>query len=149
MSERLIGYSLSEHPAPHRERVSLWALFYGMFAAPIVWSGQLMVTYAFVAHGCYPGDVPHAQSQPPLTWAWTGVLVVDLAALCLIASGLWAAYRCWSLTDAPRAHGHHLMDVGQGRIHYFAVVGMGFSLMFLLIVATEIISLAFVPLCQY
>lgn len=149
MSDQLIGYSLSEHPAPRRERVNPWAQFYGLFVGPIVWSGQFMVTYAFVSHGCYPGDVPRMVPQTPLSWAWFGVLAVDLAAICLIASGLWVAYRTWKQTDSPPAHGHHLMDVGQGRIHYFSVVGMGFSLMFLLIVVTEIISLAFVPLCAY
>jgi hypothetical protein len=54
MSDRFIAYSQARYPVPHPGRVSLTMLFYGLWIAPIVWAGNLMVTYALSVHACYP-----------------------------------------------------------------------------------------------
>jgi hypothetical protein len=149
MPRELVAYSLSEHPAPQRDRVGIGALFYGLFAPPIVWSGQLMASYALMAHACYPGDLPLASADPGFGWAWTVGLAIDLLALVLITSAILVAIRSWRMTEPPEGHHHHLLDVGQGRIHYLSICGAGFGIMFLLIVATEAISFAMVPLCAH
>src|SRR5579884_2852033 len=101
MAEELIAYTLAEHPAPHRGRVSLGAIFYGTFAAPIVWAGDLMVNFALVSHGCYPGDHPLAAPTAGFGWVWDFALAFDLAALLLIASGGLVALRNWRVTGPP------------------------------------------------
>jgi hypothetical protein len=147
MPRELLAYSLSEHPAPHREKVGLVALFYGLFAAPIVWSGQLMVTYGLVGAACYPGDTPLTGPAPGLGWVWWGVLIADLIALALIASGGLVAYRLWRVTGPPESHHHHLIEVGEGRTRYLAICGMGFAAMFFLLSLTQTAALAWVTLC--
>ena len=47
-------YSLAKHPAPHREKIGLGALLYSLFAAPIVWAGDLIVASAAdCSGGCF------------------------------------------------------------------------------------------------
>lgn len=149
MTDDIVAYSLARHPAPHRARVGLGAIFYGLFAAPIVWSGDLMVDYGLVGHACYPGDLPLGQPTAGLGYVWPLVLACHLLSLALIASGFFVSLRNWRLTGPPEGHAHHLIERGEGRTRYFAIIGMGFAAMFFLIAAAETIALALVPLCSY
>ena len=149
MADEIIAYSLAHHPAPHRQKVSLTALFYGLFAAPIVWAGDLMVDYGLIGHGCYPGDIPLGQPTENLGYIWPLVLGCHLLALVLIASGFFVSLRNWRVTGPPESHHHHLIEVGEGRTRYFGIIGMGFATMFFMIAAAETISLGMVPLCSY
>ncbi len=149
MANDIVAYSLAHHPAPHRERVGLAALLYSLFAAPIVWAGDLMVDYGLVGHACYPGDVPLGQPTADLTFVWPLVLACHLLALLLIASGFLVSLRNWRVTGPPEGHAHHLMERGEGRTRYFGIIGMGFATMFFMITAAETIAMALVPLCSY
>jgi hypothetical protein len=149
MSDEIIAYSLARHPGPHRERVSLAALLYGLFAAPIVWAGDLMVDYGLIGHACYPGDLPLRSPTADMGFAWPLVLACHVVALLLIASGFLVSLRNWRVTGPPEGHHHHLMERGEGRTRYFGIVGMGFSTMLFIITAAETIALALVPLCSY
>jgi len=149
MSDDLVAYSLAEHPAPHREKIGLGALLYSLFAAPIVWAGDLMVAYGLIGHACYPGDLPLGRPTAGLEFAWPLLLACHLLALILIASATLVAFRNWRVTGPPVGHHHHLIERGEGRTRYLGIVGMGFGLMFFLITAVETLSLALVPLCSY
>lgn len=149
MDDDVIAYSLAHHPAPHRHRVSLALILYALFAAPIVWAGDLMVAYGLVGHACFPGDVPLVRPSAGLGYVWPLVLACHLLALVLIASGTVAAYVCWIRTGPPRAHHHHLIERGEGRTRYLGIVGIGFGAMFFLITAAELLSHLMVPLCTY
>lgn len=149
MDEDIIAYSLARHPAPHRKLVSLSLILYALFAAPIVWAGDLMIGYGVVGHACYPGDVPLGWPTADMTYAWPLVLACHLAALALIASGTIAAYVCWRRTGPPQGHHHHLIEKGEGRTRYLGIVGMGFGAMFFLITALELLSHLMVPICTY
>lgn len=147
MSDDILAYSRARHPAPHRDKISLVVVLYGLFAAPIVWAGDLMIDYALVGHACYPGDQP--LGHPTVGFVWPVVLVCHLIALAVIASGAAASYRSWRVTGPPQGHSHHLIEKGEGRDRYLGIVGMGFSAMFFLITAIETLSLAVVPLCTF
>jgi hypothetical protein len=147
MPEDVIAYSHSRHPAPYRERVGWFAIFYGLFAAPVFWSGDLMTEFALASHACYPGIVPLAHAEPGFGWVWPTVLGFHILALVLIASGFVVSLRNWRLTGPPEGHAHHLMEVGEGRTRFIGLVGMAFSMMFFVITATETIAMAWVPLC--
>lgn len=149
MSNDIVAYSLSHHPAPHRDRVALWAILYGLFAAPIVWSGDLMTDYALVSHACYPGDLPLVKAALGWGWVWPLVLAFHLLALVLIASGFLMAYQNWRVTGPPEGHAHHLLEVGEGRTRFLGIVGMAFSVLFFFIAATETVAMALVPLCAF
>ena len=149
MADEILAYSLARHPAPHREKVGLGALLYGLFAAPIVWAGDLIINFALVTHACYPGDLPLRHPIAGFGFVWPLVLAIRLVALVLIASGIFVAYRNWRVTGPPEGHSHHLIERGEGRTRYLGIVGMGFGAMFFIIVAVEAITLAMVPMCSY
>jgi hypothetical protein len=148
MASDLIPYSLSRHPAPHRQSVGVWTILYGVFVSGIVWAGHLMLSYALAAHACYPGTIPLARPDSGAGWAWPLILGLDLLALCLIASGFWISWRMWMLTGQDaHGHAHHLMEVGEGRTRFLGIVGMAFAMLFFFITASDTISLAMVPIC--
>ena len=149
MADDIVAYSLARHPAPHRERVSLTALLYGLFAAAIFWAGDLMVDYGLVGHACYPGDLPLRQPTADMGFVWPLVLAFHLLTLVLIASGFLVSLRNWRVTGPPEGHVHHLIERGEGRTRYFGIIGMGFSTMFFMITAAETVAMALVPLCSY
>jgi hypothetical protein len=148
MAEELIAYSLAEHPAPHRDRVSLWSIFYSLFAAPIFWAGDLMVDFALVSHACYPGHQPLAAPTEGFGWVWAFVLAAGLVTLLLIASGGLVALRNWRVTGPPHGHHHHLVEKGEGRTRYLGICGMGFALFFFVVTVTMTVALFFLPLCS-
>jgi hypothetical protein len=148
MATEVLPYSLSHHPAPHRERVSIWAILYGLFIGGIVWAGHLMLNFGLAVHACYPGDIPLARADSGAHWAWPLMLALDIIALALIASGFWVSYRCWVFTgEESEGRYHHLMDVGEGRTRFLGIVGMSFAVTFFLLTLTDTISLAMVPIC--
>jgi hypothetical protein len=149
MADELIAYSLAKHPAPHRARIGFGLLLFALFAAPIVWAGDLMITYGLVGHACYPGELPLGSPAIGMGFVWPVVLALHLTALLVIAGGTIAAYRCWRVTEPPPAHHHHLIERGEGRTRYLGIVGMGFGVMFFLITAAEILAHLMVPICTY
>jgi hypothetical protein len=148
MTEELIAYSLAEHPAPHRGRVSLASIFYSLFAAPIVWAGDLMGNYALVSHACYPGDTPLVAATAGFGWVWGFALAANLVTLMLIASAALVAWRNWRVTGPPQGHHHHLVERGEGRGRYLSICAMGFALFFFAVTVTMTVALFFFPLCS-
>jgi hypothetical protein len=150
MAEELIPYSQSRHPAPHRDRVRLGTLFYGLFAAPIAWAGNLMVTYGLAAHACYPGFVPLDQPVDGFGFVWPLVLACYLVTLLICASGFAVAYHAWRMTGSEsEGHWHHLVEVGEGRTRYLSLIGMSFSALFFGATLFGAVVPAIEPLCVH
>jgi hypothetical protein len=149
MDHDFVAYSLARHAAPHRRLVRSGELFYGVFAAPLAGGADLMAAYALVGHACYPGMEPLASPMPGFHWVWSAVLLIHLASLAVIASGAVVSYSMWRRTGADRNHAHLLMERGEGRTRFLAIVGMAFAVMFFLITAAETLSMGFVRLCVY
>jgi hypothetical protein len=143
-----IAYSESKHPAPHAARVGLVALFYGLFAAPIMWAGNFMVDYGLVSYACYPGRQPLSAAQPGLAFVFWLTLAFYVLTLAVCASGFVVAYRSWGATAQElEGHGHHLIEAGEGRTRYLSMIGMGFSLLFFVASVFGILIYAIEPLC--
>jgi hypothetical protein len=53
-----------DHPSPHRHRVSLSALLFGLFGGPVAWIAQLVVNYGLASYACFPGDTPRTHVPP-------------------------------------------------------------------------------------
>jgi hypothetical protein len=150
MTEETIGYSAARHPSPHRGRISLTALFYGMFTPPIAWAGNLMVTYALATHACYPGHDPLMQVIPGFDFVWPLILVLYLATLVLCVSSFVVSLRNWKASGTESdGHVHDLLDAGEGRTRYLSVIGMAYSVLFFAVTVTGVIILAIVPLCAH
>lgn len=148
MPDEMIAYSAARHPAQHRARVSLPAMFYGLFAAPIVWAGNLMVTYGLAAHACYPGHEPLERVIHGFGFVWPLILVFYLITLVLCASAFVISLRNWQITGSEtEGHHHHLVERGEGRTRYLGIIGMSFSVLFFVLTVAGAVILAIVPLC--
>ena len=150
MSDDLVAYSESRHPAPHRERVRLRTLFYGMFAAPIVWAGNLMVTYGVIGHACYPGYAPLDRVVDGFGFAWPFVIACYIVSLLICVSSFFVSYRAWRVTGSEsEGHLHHLMEAGEGRTRYFGIIGMSSSVLFFAAILFGTFVPFILPLCVH
>jgi hypothetical protein len=150
MTHEIIAFSEANHPGRHRSRVGLMALFFGLFAAPIAWAGNLMVTYALATHACYPAGEPLSALAAGFGFAWPLILACYLIALALcLAAGL-VSFRNWRATGREVGGGfHHLIEKGEGRTRYLSIIGMAYSILFFAAVLFGAIVLAIVPLCEH
>lgn len=134
------------HPSPHRDRVGRWAIWFSIIGAPLAWNLQLLINSTLFSHACYPQDVPLATPM----WNHLGPLsfAVEAAALALcIAAGI-AGWRSWSRSSEEKQGGlHHLVESGDGRTRFMAVVGMMTSALFLVATAFATLNLTAVPRC--
>jgi hypothetical protein len=116
------------HPSPARHQVSLAALWFGLFAAPVVWSLQMLVLYPVVAHGCFPRDHPLSR---PIFPTDPIVLLVSIAALAVAAAAGVIALRGWRSTrEEHPSNEEHLLETGEGRSRFMALGGMLLSGLF-------------------
>ena len=136
-----------KHPAPHRHRVSLPALFFGLAAAPAAWSAQLLVSVALSAHACYPRDVP--LTLPIWSGLWGILVAIDVTGIVLAIAGGLVSLRSWRLTfDEAPGSVHHLLDIGQGRTRFLAMFGVLASVLFALGLLFATAADFVVPLCR-
>jgi hypothetical protein len=134
------------HPAPARHRVSGWALAFALLAAPFVWSEHLLVNSALASSACTGADIffglVTAESAEVL------MLISGLIALAVAAAGGYVAYSAWVATSGDdEASHHHVLEVGEGRTRFLALVGMVFSGGFFAASVFDVIALFMVPLC--
>jgi len=144
--------------APPPRSVPLSALWFGLFAAPAVWSIQMMVSYAIAAHSCYPSTVP--RTTPTFGGMWTVELIIGIVALAVaIAAGV-TALRSWRASrPADAGPGGSTVETGagrqtgagagasRGRVSFMALAGVLLSSMFLIAIGFNVLGLFLVPQC--
>jgi hypothetical protein len=138
-----------EHPAPHRERVSLLALLFGLAAGPAGWIAQLLLGYGLSSYACYPSDEPQLTS-PPRGWSGEHVwlLAINLLCLALTVAGFLTALANWRRTRAEKEGGaHRLLQTGEGRARFLALSGMLACGVFALAILANTWTVLGVPAC--
>jgi hypothetical protein len=145
MSERMSSATNIEHPAPHRHRVGLLALGFGLVGAPLAWNIELLVGTALSGHQCYPRYLPLAV---PL-WTGTGavLLAMSLVALALGVAATLVSWRCWMRTRDEKPAGAAFG--GNGRTRFLALSGLLTSGLFLVALVFTIAAVVLVPLCSH
>jgi hypothetical protein len=142
--------SATAHPAPERHRVSLAALWFGLFGAPAAWSVQLLADYPTDAHGCFPHLYPLASptiGNGPLS---TTLVVISAGAVLMAAAALVVARKSYAATRGETGgEAHHLLEVGEGRTRFMALSGVMLSALFLLGTLVHASSLLLLPGCSY
>jgi len=134
------------HPAPDRHKVSFWALMFGCCAAPLFWTGQLLLGYWISAQTCYGSDHPTVTYSPATLHA--AFLFFDAVAILAALAGGAVAYWCWRRTQEEKKGGaHRALHVGEGRARFMALWGMLASAWFLIAIVFETIGSTMVPLC--
>ncbi len=150
MANEFIAYSRAEHPARHRERVSLASLFFGLFASPIFWAGNLMTCYALAAHACYPAHDPLGEAIQGFGFAWPLTLACHVITLAVCVAAGAVSYTNWATTGQETdGHLHHLMEKGEGRTRYLSLIGICFSGLFFGATFVSILIFALEPLCAH
>jgi hypothetical protein len=121
------------HSAPAEHAVPLGALWFGLFGAPVVWSIQLMLNFALVAHSCFPASEP--RTTPIFGGLGFTVTLVSVVALVIALAAGTTAWRSWRATRR------------EGRTRFMAIAGMLVSGLFVLGVVMNSIPLFLVSLC--
>jgi hypothetical protein len=146
MAETATTHSNTPHPAPHRDRVGVVGLWFGIFAAPVAWNLQLLIATAFSGHLCYPNTDPLGpQVGQHLSWVLGLIDVLGIVAALLalgVATTNWRRVR-----QEKGGGGHHLLDAGEGRTRFMAMLGIINSLLFLVALVFASFNLFFFPLC--
>lgn len=134
------------HPAPHRDRVSLAALFFGILGAPAAWNLQELISASITGHICYPGAEPIA--IPLWHGMWTVLLIIDIVGILIAFAALLVSIRNWHRVHEEMAgSGHVLVDIGEGRTRFMSMVGILTSSLFLLGLIFASASIFVFPLC--
>jgi hypothetical protein len=118
------------HPSPHRGKIGLVGLFYGLVAAPAAWVLSQIANSTLGQEACFPGTEPLAAP------AFGGVHAIQaailLAALLISASAAAVALRTWRSTRGEQSGDQHaLLSIGEGRSRFMAFSGLLTSLGFL------------------
>jgi hypothetical protein len=134
------------HPAPHRARVGLAALLFGICAAPLAWNAQILFGSALSGFVCYPHDARLA--TPLMGGSRSLMLAVNLSGMAIAIGAGLISWRSWRRTSDERPGSfHHLLDRGEGRTRFMATVGLLTSALFLIALAFGLAVLCLVPLC--
>jgi hypothetical protein len=119
------------HPAPGRDRINLGTLWFGLVAAPLAWSVQMLASSALVGRDCYPHEIPLA--TPLWRGLWPVLLGICLVCIAVAISGGVTALRSWQQTRQEHPDSvHGLLTRGEGRTRFMAMSGVLISLLFLL-----------------
>ena len=135
------------HPSPQRERVGRFAIWFAIAAAPLAWNLQLLFNVGLSSYGCFPHDEPRAR---PL-WAHlpSAVGAIEVAAFVVCVVAALVAWRNWHRTRTERpGSAHRVLEAGDGRTRFMALVGLLTSGLFGLAVILAAIVLALVPPCN-
>jgi hypothetical protein len=138
------------HPAPHRARVRLGLIAFGLMAAPLAWGAQLVINYALASHACFPGGRP--LQSVALGWGavWSVLFVVELITLAIALAGAAAAHRSWRATRAESyGNTEEMTEAGRGRTRFLSLWGLMTSLGFSVAIGFSLIGLFAVPLCGF
>jgi len=137
------------HPAPDRGRVNEWLLAFALFGAAMAWSLQLAAGASLGGIVCGAGDGPDRISLADATSAHGLLTAINAGALVVALAAMWAAYttlrHTGHLQDGSTAD---LLDAGEGRTRFLAIWAVFASLLFVLAVAFNTITVLWAGICQ-
>jgi hypothetical protein len=137
----------TKHPAPERNKASLWSLSFSLAAPPLAWSVQSIVGYGISSEACYPGDTPLA--LPLFSGMWKLLLGINGVALVVGALGVAIAYRNWRATRRELGgNPERLLERGEGRTRFLAMCGLLLGAGFVVATAFSSVTLLLSPLCR-
>ena len=111
-----------DHPAPMRDRAPPLLVIAGLFAAPVAWAAQLLISYGLEGDACHAGaDLQHAPFGPKAAV----ILVIGVIAVAGCIFALWSALRIWRLTWQEGPGDHHAgLSAGLGRTRFLGLSGL-------------------------
>ena len=140
------------HAAPHRDRIGLPMLAFGLFGGAAAWAVQLISNYALMAHFCYPLQTPEA--SPTFGGVRAVAIVISAVLLVVAVLALLVAIRSFNVTrheietNEGKEH-HETAEVGEGRTRFLAMAGILVSGIFVYGVVMAGVPLISMPVCAY
>ena len=133
----------STHPSPHRGRVSLAALWFGICGAPFAWIALELSSYVLSMGVCT------SQANANTGGVWTAMLVASIVAGLIALVATVVAINNWRQTRHESAgSAHNLLEVGEGRSRFLAMFGLLTSAGFIVAFIFSATTLLVVPLCK-
>src|SRR5205823_1060085 len=130
---------------PGSPPVSMRALAAGIFAAPLAWSAQELVSYGLVSHLCARTNgaiVQRFAASSPL------FLFISAVTLVIALAGSWLAWKNWTrVRDVQRDSNLEPREIHAERTRFMARVGLICSFGALCSFAFTISTLFVAPLC--
>jgi hypothetical protein len=140
--------SAPPHPSPHRERVGLFAQFFGLTAAPTAWVAQLLLNYGLASYSCFPRIAPRTTVLPGWGFVWWLLLGFNLLAVVIALAASVVSYLTWRAARHEHPGGFsHAVAAGEGRTRFFGLVGVMTGLGFLAAIIFDLVALFVVPQC--
>ena len=127
--------------APETHSVHFLALLFGACAAPIFWTGQLLLGYIVSADACYPGD--HPVMLPAAAPLFSALMAFDAIAILASIAGGVVSWRSWQRLRSLRRPLPH----EEGRDRFLAIWGLFSSLWFFFAILFNTIASITVPPC--
>jgi hypothetical protein len=138
--------SSAVHPAPHRHKVSAWALWFAVLAGPLAWMGVEMIDYFTSSRQCTKRAVDTVRELAAATSPW--FLGVTLAGLVIALIALFVAIVNWrKVRKEESGSGQHLLELGRGRTRFIAMWGLATSIGFTVAFAFTLAYMITAPLC--
>lgn len=132
------------HPARKRHHVDSWALGFALLGAPAIWSLHLIVNFALASQACAPGE----QAGGGMSGLQGTLALNNVATLIIAGLATVVAFGCWRSTyDEERGTHHHLLEVGEGRTRFLAMVGMILGAGFVAATVFDSLAILAVPIC--
>ena len=137
------------HPAPDRGRIGLGLLMFALFGAPVAWMVQLVAGSSVAGLACL-SPRGTALETSPVDWGDPVMIAVNVAALVIAGLALAASFVILRRTGRESEGGHDtVMDAGEGRSPYMGVWSVWTSLLFILAIAFNSISIFWSGLCAF
>jgi hypothetical protein len=133
----------TQHPAPHRDKVSLGSLWFGLCATPVAWIGLELFSYVLSMGVCTAKSNVHSGTT------WSAMLAACIVAGLLALAATAVSVSNWRKTrHESKGSAHNLLEVGEGRTRFLAMLGLltcaGFIVAFIFSATTLLV----VPLCK-
>ena len=131
-------------------RVGPVALWFGFIGGHVSWTLQLLASYAITSHFCFPHTAP--LSAPSASGVWTTTFIVTLVLLGVALWALLVSMRNWRALSPVPLHEWRAAEVdshhGLGR-RYLAFGGVLLDLIFVSLIALNLVGLCTAPLCGH
>lgn len=138
-----------QHPSsPHRDRLSLFLLLFGVFAGPVAWGVQLIVNYALAVHPCFPGEVARLSPLPGWHPDLAGILVINIIAAIVALAGAALSSQRWNTERHRHSGSIEALTPSEGRTRFLALCGMMTGFGFFAAIIFNTIAMAMVPQCS-
>ena len=121
---------------------SLKTLAFGLFAGPVMWSIQELVSYSLAAQACYPGSAP--LREPLIGGVGVFVALTTLVALVIAIAALLVSLRSWRAAGSVS----ELEAPDESRIRFLSLAGILVSALFILAIALNGVPVLLLSPCD-